>query len=103
VGLGTGFLGAYTTFSSMAVEGVLLIAAGRAATRRRRRPGGGARRRHRRARHRRRVPRRLHHVLDGHVPLRLAEDGAWVPVALNLLLSGPLCFAGAGVAYWAAR
>lgn len=30
--LGTGFLGAYTTFSTMAVEGVRLIVAGRVAT-----------------------------------------------------------------------
>jgi fluoride exporter len=35
--------------------------------------------------------------------MRLLEDGAWRYAAWNLLLSGPLSFAGAAVAYLAAR
>jgi CrcB protein len=53
---GTGFLGAYTTFSTFTFE-----------------------------------------------TLRLLEDGAWRYATWNLLLSGPLSFAGALVAFLAAR
>jgi CrcB protein len=53
---GTGFLGAYTTFSTFTFE-----------------------------------------------TLRLLEDGAWRYAALNLLLSGPLSFTGALVAFLAVR
>jgi CrcB protein len=34
--------------------------------------------------------------------MRLLEDGAWRYAACNLLLSGPLSFAGAAIAYLAA-
>jgi CrcB protein len=54
--VGTGFLGAYTTFSTFTFE-----------------------------------------------TLRLLEDGAWRYAAWNLLLSGPLSFAGALVAFLAVR
>lgn len=54
--VGTGFLGAYTTFSTFTYETVHLI-----------------------------------------------EDGAWNYVAWNLALSGPLSFAGAGLAFFLAR
>jgi fluoride exporter len=53
---GTGFLGAFTTFSTFTFE-----------------------------------------------TLQLVEDGAWRPAAMNVLLSGPLCFAGAGLAFLATR
>jgi fluoride exporter len=55
-GAGTGFLGAYTTFSTFTFETV-----------------------------------------------RLLEDGAWRYAAWNLLLSGPLSFTGALVAFLAVR
>jgi CrcB protein len=35
--------------------------------------------------------------------VRLIEDGAWRYVALNVLLSGPLCFVAAAVTYLPAR
>lgn len=35
--------------------------------------------------------------------LRLVEDGAWRYAGLNLLLSGPLSFAAAGIGYVLAR
>jgi CrcB protein len=56
VGVGTGFLGGYTTFSTFTFE-----------------------------------------------TLRLLEDGAWRYAAWNLVLSGPLSFAGAAAAYLVAR
>jgi CrcB protein len=35
--------------------------------------------------------------------VRLIEDGAWRYAAANLLLSGPVCFAAAGVTYAVVR
>ena len=53
---------------------------------------------------RNRISGRLHDLLDFHLEtLRLLEDGAWRYAAWNLLLSGPLSFAGALVAFLAVR